>query len=175
MALHKAVFLDKDGTLVDDSFFPFILPSDTLLVDDILDGLRYLQQKGYKLIIVSNQSWVAKGRMTKDKVIAIFQSVCAKLQQHGITIDGYYFCSHRSSDGCSCHKPKPGMLLQAAEEHNLDLLQSYIIGDRYDDLAAGNNVGVKTILVQTGCGKDYNHDLKPDYSIKNVNAVKDIL
>ena len=174
--MHKAIFLDKDGTLVDNSGYPQEIPSDILLEDEVLDGLYFLQQRGFKLIIISNQSWIAKGRLSKKEVEDIFRSVVQRLESLGITLHGYYYCPHKASDECSCRKPNIGLFLRAAQEHGIQLEQSFMIGDMEDDILAGKNAGVKTVLVRTGRGKDFNSSaVTPNHVIENLNGISEVL
>lgn len=171
--MEKAAFLDKDGTLVDNSQYPDVIPSDILL-DNVFEGLKNLQNKGYKLIIISNQPWIAKGRITKEEVDRIFFNIIEKMKNEGISILDYFYCPHQSSDNCECKKPKSGMFIEASEKHNLDLSESIIIGDMDADILAGKNLGMKTFLVLTGKGKE-SIDSLPDYIIENLNSIKEII
>ncbi len=174
--MQKVIFLDKDGTLVDNSGYPDIIPADVLLRNDILDGLRYLQEKGYLLIIVSNQSWIAKKRLTKEEVEYFFQSVCSQLAKEKIKITAYYYCPHQSLDKCGCKKPEIGLLEKAKQEHSVDFSASYIIGDMEDDILVGKRADVKTILVKTGSAKkEFSHLIVPDYIIKNINCITEVM
>ncbi len=172
---YKAVFLDKDGTLVDNAGYPEVIPTDKLLTNEVVEGLQYLQSKGYKLFIISNQSWISKGRLTQKQVEEVFQNLLAKLKSHKVIISGYYYCPHREADHCYCRKPKTKLIVTAAREHSLHLQQSLFVGDMETDIAAGKNMGMKTILVLTGKGKEYNNAIKPDFVIKNINHVKDVV
>jgi len=171
----KAIFLDKDGTLVDNSGYPTIIPTDKLLYHDILVGLSWLQQQGYVLILISNQSWIAKGRLSQTEVQMIFSSVWQQLRQAGILIKDMFYCPHASWDNCSCRKPLPKLILKAVKKHGIDLSKSYMVGDMEDDILAGQRAGVKTILVQTGCGKKYVSTVIPDFIISNLNHIHEVI
>ena len=110
-AQNKAAFLDKDGTLVDNSRYPLVIPTDGLLVNEVVDGLLYLQERGYKLFIISNQSWISKGQLTQEQVEKVFQSLITKLQNHGVIISDYYYCPHRKVHNCECKKPKTKLVV----------------------------------------------------------------
>ncbi|MBU0907665.1 MAG: HAD-IIIA family hydrolase [Nanoarchaeota archaeon] len=172
MEKKRAIFLDKDGTLVDSSMYPEV-PGHELLKEDILDGLRYAQEKGFALFIVSNQSWISKGKLTHEQAIRTFESVVAQLEEHGIKIADYTFCPHKSEDYCLCRKPRPGMILDLAKRHNIDLASSYMVGDFDEDIESGKNAGVKTILTLTNAQTHYIN--KPDFIIRNVNELRRIL
>ncbi|MGC9309206.1 MAG: D-glycero-alpha-D-manno-heptose-1,7-bisphosphate 7-phosphatase [Candidatus Nanoarchaeia archaeon] len=173
MKKEAVIFLDKDGTLVDNAGYPEKIPSDELL-DNIIEGLRYLQDKNYKLIIISNQPWISKNKLTKQEVEQIFSNLINKLNKQGIKILDYFYCPHQSSDNCNCKKPKPGLIHQAINKYNIDLNHSYIIGDMDSDIALAKNLGIPSILVLTGRGRDFMH-LSSDYVIENINQVKEIL
>lgn len=173
--MNKAFFIDKDGTIVDNSKYPKIIPSDEILEDKVIEGLRYLEEKDYKLIIISNQPWISKGKMSKDEVEDIFKSLVKKLKDKGIKIEDYFYCPHKNEDECLCRKPKPGMILKAAEKHNIDLEKSFMIGDTDKDIIAGKEAGIKTILVETGHDKKFKSIVSPTYILKNLNEIARIL
>jgi D-glycero-D-manno-heptose 1,7-bisphosphate phosphatase len=143
---HKAVFLDKDGTLVED--IPYnVDPALISISKHTFDGLRLLQKKGYKIFIVSNQSGIARGLFTKRELEDAIKTITAILRENGIGITGFYYCPHDRPDRCTCRKPKPGMLLKAAIDHDIDLANSWMIGDILDDVEAGNRAGCRSLLI----------------------------
>ncbi|MGN6491938.1 MAG: D-glycero-alpha-D-manno-heptose-1,7-bisphosphate 7-phosphatase [Agriterribacter sp.] len=152
----KAVFLDKDGTLVKD--VPYNI--DTNLVEFTayaVEALQLLQQIGYKFIVVSNQSGIAKGYFSPVEVKRVFDYISAELALYEVIMDDFYYCPHfypakipEFSTPCLCRKPRPGMLLQAAYDHNISLNESWMIGDILDDVEAGNRAGCRTILLNNG-------------------------
>jgi D-glycero-D-manno-heptose 1,7-bisphosphate phosphatase len=154
--MNKAIFLDKDGTLIPD--IPYnVDPSKITLEHNILSGLKKLQAEGYKLIIVSNQSGVAKGYFTEKRMIHVSRRMKELFRMNDLKLDGFYYCPHHPEGlvqgyniDCDCRKPKPGMLLRAAAYHKLDLKNSWMIGDILNDVEAGNRAGCKTILINNG-------------------------
>lgn len=172
--MSGAFFIDKDGTLVDNSSYPPIIPCDEIMEEEVLEGLRYVKSKGYKIIIISNQPWVAKGKMAMEEVENIFRSLLEKLMKNGVEIDDYFYCPHQSSDNCDCKKPKPKLLIDAAKKHNIDLSQSFMVGDMDADVLLGKNAGIKSVLVKTGHGKEY-LDIGADYVLDNVNALRELV
>lgn len=172
MEKKRAIFLDKDGTLVENSMYPEP-PKYELLKEHILEGLKHAQEKGYELFIVSNQSWISKGKLSHEETIRIFESVVAQLEQHGIKIKDYLFCPHKEDEYCHCRKPRPGMILDLAKRHNIDLSQSYMLGDFDEDIEAGKNAGIKTILTLSRAQPHYTKS--PDYIIRNINELRRIL
>lgn len=174
MNKQPAIFLDKDGTLVDNYNYPKEIPKDKLLIEDILEGLKYLKMKGYKLIIVSNQPWIAKGKLTKEETENIFENVITKLKDYNINIDDYIYCPHQRSDNCNCKKPKTELIKNLIDKHNISLNESYVIGDMDSDINLAKNLHIKSILVLTGRGKDF-LDYDADFTIKNINEVSKVI
>ena len=152
----KAVFLDKDGTLIPD--IPYNVDPDKItLADNAVEGLKRLQQDGYLLIIISNQSGVARGYFAEGQLQGVVQKISALLGEQDIILNDFYYCPHHP-DGkvagfniqCDCRKPKPGMLLRAAADHDIDLSRSWMIGDILNDVEAGNRAQCKTVLINNG-------------------------
>lgn len=152
----RAIFLDKDGTLIED--IPYnVNPALLELTWHAGQALQLLQQLGYAIFVVSNQSGVAKGLFTEAALEPVQQRVASLLAQYGVMLDGFYYCPH-SPDGavnryaiaCTCRKPMPGMLLRAASEHGIDLARSWMIGDILHDIEAGRRAGCRTVLIDNG-------------------------
>ena len=135
---NKAVFLDKDGTLIEDEPYSAGIPS---FLPGVFPALRKL--KGYLLVVVTNQSGIAKGLMTHDDVDAQRFAMEAMLEEEGIRLAGFYYCPHEG--GCECRKPFPGMLFRAARELDIALGQSYMIGDKPSDIDAGFRAGCHSL------------------------------
>lgn len=154
--MTRAIFLDKDGTLVEN--VPYnVNPALLQLTWRAGPGLQLLHQLGYRLFVVSNQPGVANGLFTETALAAVNTRLAAQLAQYGVTLDGFYYCPH-SPDGtvaryavaCTCRKPMPGMLLRAAREHRIDLARSWMIGDILHDVEAGRRAGCRTVLIDNG-------------------------
>lgn len=158
----KAVFLDKDGTLVED--IPYnINPELIQLTEGALEGLRLLQDLGYQLIVVSNQSGIARGYFREQDLKPTIKKVRELLSQAGVSLKGFYYCPHypagiveKYAVDCFCRKPKPGLLYQAALEHDIDLTASWMIGDILNDVEAGNHAGCRTILIDNQNETEWN-------------------
>lgn len=155
-----AVFLDRDGTIIKDKHY-LSDPDEIEFYDGVFPALRRLQESGYDLIVVTNQSGVARGLMTEKDVRALHMRLEQLLADENIhLLDLYYAPYHPSAEnpryleGKEFRKPRPGMLHQADEDHGIDFQSSYMIGDKLSDIEAGNRVGCKTILVKTGKGKE---------------------
>ncbi len=148
-----AVFLDKDGTLVDD--VPFnVDPQHIRLAPGAIPGLCLLAQAGYELIVISNQAGVARGHFTEAELLDVEQHLRALLADIGVRLAGFYYCPHDPQGRvtsyavpCGCRKPAPGLLLRAAAAHDIDLARSWFIGDILDDVEAGNRAGCRTVLI----------------------------
>lgn len=148
-----AVFLDRDGTIIRDMQFR-CNPTDIELMPRAVDGLRRLQDAGYRLIVVTNQSSVARGMATEADVRVIHTKLDQLLRDQGVQVSGYYYCPHHPEGripayaiSCDCRKPKPGMLLEAARRVDIDLRLSWMVGDIWSDVAAGQAAGCGTVLV----------------------------
>ncbi len=148
MSPRKAVFLDRDGTLIVEKNY-LSNPEGVELMPTVIPALHKLQAAGYLLIIITNQSGIGRGYFTEADFYNVQQKLFDLLKQDGIRIDATYFCPHMPDDDCNCRKPKPGMLVQAISEHTIDPKHSYMIGDKPIDAEAGNNAGVTGILLET--------------------------
>lgn len=149
--MNKAVFLDRDGTLIEHIHY-LTDPNRVKIVDGGAEALKRLQEAGYLLVVVSNQSLVGRGYGTEDDVNAVNARMAELLQSAGVTLDSVKYCPHHPDEDCPNRKPKPGMLLEAAEELNIDLTQSVMIGDNPTDTGAGENARCRLniLLVEPG-------------------------
>ncbi len=138
--MNKAVFLDRDGTIIDHVHY-VTDPDKVAIVPGGIEALRRLRDDGYLLVIVSNQSLVGRGLGTVEDVEAVNARMLELLAQGGLTIDCVKYCPHRPDDGCPNRKPNPGMLLEAAKELDIDIGLSVMIGDNITDVEAGKNAG----------------------------------
>lgn len=152
----RAVFLDKDGTLLEN--VPYnVDPNRMQLTQGAVAGLRLLYAANYALIVITNQSGVARGYFPEVALTHLQQHLYRQLEEIGVSLDGFYYCPHHP-DGviapyniaCTCRKPQAGLLYQAATEHCIDLSQSWFIGDILHDVEAGRAVGCRTILIDNG-------------------------
>ena len=148
----KAIFLDKDGTLVRD--VPYnVDPARVTFEPGVFEGLGALQVEGFKLVIISNQSGLALQRFSQSQLEELIDHFNFIFEQNGLKLSGFYYCPHAPSEGsetCTCRKPQPGLLFQAAEDLNIDLAQSWMIGDILNDVEAGNRAGCRSILINNG-------------------------
>jgi len=175
--MEKAIFLDKDGTLIPD--IPYNVNPDLITIsDNALYGLKLLQNAGYLLIVVSNQSGVARGYFEESKLLLVEVKLQELLVANNLILKGFYYCPHhpdgvvtRYSIDCNCRKPQPGMLLQAAIDIHIDLAASWMIGDILNDVEAGNRAGCKTILIDNGNETEWikGEYRTPLYTYKTIN------
>jgi D-glycero-D-manno-heptose 1,7-bisphosphate phosphatase len=155
--MNVAVFLDRDGVLIEDVHLLTDL-ADIRILEGVAQALRSLKESGFQLIVISNQTVVARGLVTEQEVHAINAKMERLLEQAGGPhLDGFYFCPHHPNatlpayrTACECRKPRPGLLLRAARERDLNLGASFAVGDRITDIIAGARAGCRTVLVQTG-------------------------
>jgi D-glycero-D-manno-heptose 1,7-bisphosphate phosphatase len=145
-AIRKAVFLDRDGTIIEDKHY-LADPAGVVLLPGAVEALRLLQEAGYLLIVISNQSGVGRGYFSEEAVAAVQQRVEELLGEEGVTLDAFKYCPHGPDEGCACRKPKPGMLLEVAAKFDVTLSESASIGDRTRDAEAGLAAGCATNIV----------------------------
>lgn len=160
-SFRKAVFLDRDGVLNDDVHL--ITKAEQLrLLDGVPQALRELKEADFLLVVISNQPAVARGLIDVGGVARLNHALNAMIQEAGgPAVDGFYFCPHHPNADveefrmlCECRKPRPGLIGQACGDHDLDAAQSFMVGDRITDVAAGRNAGCRTIQVATGREND---------------------
>lgn len=158
---RRGVFLDKDGTVVEN--IPYnVDPEQIRLASGAALGLTALHEAGFVLAIVSNQSGVARGLFAEEALVGVEQRLRQLLADSGVPLTGFYWCPHhpqgsvaRYATMCDCRKPAPGMLLRAARELDLDLARSWMIGDLLDDVEAGHRAGCRTLLIDNGYEKEW--------------------
>lgn len=143
------IFLDRDGTLNSDPGY-IKSPDQFELFPGVVEALGRLKLAGARLILVTNQSGIARGLLSRHNLDAIHRKLAHLLGQAGTTLDGIYFCPHHPDDGCGCRKPNPGMINQAVRELGVDLERSYVIGDHLRDVELAKRVGARSVLVTTG-------------------------
>lgn len=176
MVLSKAIFLDKDGTLIPN--VPYnIDPAQVNVSLDVARALKVFAKLDYKLFIVTNQSGVARGHFTEDQLHLLTHQFRGLFESLGLHLQDFYYCPHHPEGevaayaiDCECRKPKPGMLLRAAEEHSIDLSQSWFIGDILHDVEAGRRAGCRTILLDNGNETEWqlSRDRLPHHLVKDL-------
>uniref|UniRef100_Q01QK2 D,D-heptose 1,7-bisphosphate phosphatase n=1 Tax=Solibacter usitatus (strain Ellin6076) TaxID=234267 RepID=Q01QK2_SOLUE len=145
----RAVFFDRDGTLMEDAHY-CADPADVQVFPGVPAGLRRLKRAGFGIFLITNQSGIGRGWITEQQYTAVHQEF---LRQAGeASIDATYYCPDAPDVPSSCRKPEPGMVLQAAADHSIDLSASYFVGDKAADIECGRRAGTHTVLVLTGYG-----------------------
>jgi D-glycero-D-manno-heptose 1,7-bisphosphate phosphatase len=159
-ALQPAVFLDRDGTIIEEAGYPDRLERIVLFPFSI-DAVRTLNAGGFAVVVVTNQSGIARGVVAEPFVGEAHRHIAERMEAGGARIDAFYYCRHHPDaidaalrGPCECRKPQPGLLRRAAADLGLDLGASFIVGDRWQDLGAGQAVGARGVLVRTGVGRD---------------------
>ena len=174
----RAIFLDKDGTLVED--VPYnVDPQQIRLTAGAAAGVRLLHAAGYRLFVISNQSGVARGFFPETALAGVEAALRRLLAAAGAPLSGFYYCPHYP-DGvvpaysvtCDCRKPAPGLIRRAAADHDLDLAASWFIGDILDDVEAGHRAGCRAILLDNGHETQWlpGPDRTPDYTAPDLEA-----
>jgi D-glycero-D-manno-heptose 1,7-bisphosphate phosphatase len=150
-ALSPAVFIDRDGTIMEDTDY-CCDPKDVRIFPGVVEALRSLKSRGFKLIIITNQSGIGRGLFTIDQYRAVESEVLRQLG--GDLLDATYYCPHVPGQHSKFRKPAPGMVLEAAREHRIDLSRSFLIGDKEVDVECAHNAGVRAVRVRTGIQRD---------------------
>jgi D-glycero-D-manno-heptose 1,7-bisphosphate phosphatase len=141
-----ALFTDRDGTLIVDERYPKD-PERVSLLPGASDALRTLRARGLRVVVVSNQSGVARGLLTEADVWRVHERMTTLLAASEAKVDAAYYCLHAPDAGCACRKPQPGLLLRAAREHGIDLQRSFLVGDKLSDVEAGRAAGCEAMLL----------------------------
>ena len=175
---QKAFFLDRDGTVI--KHIELMRSSSQLkLLPGVAKAIRTINQRGFLVVLVSNQPVVARGLVAPAEIETIHHALKDKLEKKGARIDAVYFCPHHPEADvkkyrikCRCRKPAPGMILKAIKKFNINPKKSFMVGDAMIDVVAGKRAGLKTILVKTGPGhaldKKFKH-IQPDFRVKNLS------
>ena len=150
---RRFVLLDRDGTIIVEKHH-LADPRDVELLPGAASGLRTLAELGLGLVVVTNQSVIGRGMLTIEGLGAVHDRMIAQLGEHGVRIDGIYFCPHHPDDGCPCRKPGTAMVKEAAEDLHFEAAESFVIGDAASDVELGQAVAATTVLVLTGRGAE---------------------
>lgn len=156
---QRAVFIDRDGTISEEVGY-INHPERFRLFPYAASAIKQLNQNGWLAIVTTNQAGVARGYFAEDMIHAVHARMTNELEADGARLDGIYYCAHHPSVGnspyridCDCRKPKPGLITRAARDFDIDLNNSWVVGDRYSDIELARNAGVKSALVLSGYGR----------------------
>lgn len=165
--MKPAVFLDRDGTLIEEVGYLDALARISVFPFSV-DAVRLLNRAGLAVVVVTNQSGVARGYFDEPLVESTHRHIAAVLARGGARVDGFYYCPHHPEGrvaayrlDCDCRKPRPGLLHRAAKELGVDLARSFVVGDRAHDIATGVNAGARGVLVRTGYGRAHEAEAAP--------------
>lgn len=174
--MNKAVFLDRDGTIVEDVGY-LNSPEQLQFIPGSIEAIKMLNEAGYKVVVITNQAGVARGLITENMLQTIDKTLHKWILNNGAHLDGVYYCPHHPEHGvypykqvCECRKPHPGLIKRAHRDLKIDLAQSYMVGDKASDIEAGKRAGTKTVFVNTGRGPEEKPKLKekPDHMSDNL-------
>jgi len=172
---RPTVFMDKDGTLIED--VPYnVDPRRVRLANGAAEAIRLLSGAGYRLVVVTNQSGIARGYFTEHELGEIEAHLAAELRALGATLDGFYFCPHEPTGVneygivCSCRKPEPGLVLRAARELRVDLSRAWFVGDTWMDVVAGRRAGCRTIMIgpEHRDARELPDSKRPDHAVPDL-------
>ena len=169
--LSPAVFIDRDGTIMEDCDYCSD-PKDVRIFPGVLESLQRLKSRGFKLIVITNQSGIGRGLFTLDQYRAVEAEVLRQLGN--VLMDGTYFCPDAPGQHSNCRKPAPGMIVKAAREHQIDLSHSFLIGDKEIDVECAHNAGVRAIRVQTGIQREVKGSMA-DWVADNLAVAVEII
>ena len=183
MMTSKAVFLDKDGPLIED--VPYNVNPDRIrLAEGAYKSLRLLQDRGYQLFVVTNQSGVARGFFEEQNLQQVRNKIIELLASAGIFLTDFYYCPHhphgkvsKYAVDCFCRKPQPGMLYRAALEHDVNLAESWMVGDILYDIEAGNQAGCRTVLIDNGHETEWEVTPRrePEFTVGNLESAARVI
>lgn len=170
---RPVVFLDRDGTLIHDRPGYYLArPEEVRLYRGVPEALRLLRRAGYALVVVSNQSGLARGVLDETMLERVHARLKSLLRRGGARLDGIYYCPHHPDDGCRCRKPQPTLARRAARDLSLDLEGSFVVGDKRADVDLGRRLGATTIHLLTGHGRhqrrSHGAGLRPDRTCRTL-------
>jgi histidinol-phosphate phosphatase family protein len=159
-----AVFLDRDGTICRDVHY-MSRPEQLEILPGVAEGIKLLNNLGVKVVVITNQSGIARGYFTEEDLKRIHERMLDELSKAGARIDAIYYCPHHPNDNCNCRKPKIGLIKKAENDFHLDLRKCFVVGDRKLDVETGRNAGCLTILIP---GPETENGVNADYIVSNM-------
>jgi len=169
-----AVFLDRDGTIIEDTHYPND-PEKVVLVPNAVEGLKLMREKGYLLFVISNQSGVARGIIKDSDFKTVHERVCHLLAEANVQIEGFAYCFHHPDDHCFCRKPKTDLVPRSFKGYPLALKESFTVGDKLSDLELADNIGCRGCLVLSGKGRETETELKNSIKKSQYAIFSDLL
>ncbi len=143
---NRAIFIDRDGTINLDVHY-LDDPDKFEMYPGVGEGVKKLKDSGFKVIVITNQSGIARGYFTEKQLSDIHERMKKEFREFDVMLDGIYYCPHHPDDNCNCRKPNTGLFEKAIREHNIDVKKSYMLGDKILDVGAGKKIGARTVLV----------------------------
>ena len=170
----KTIFLDRDGVINEEINYLYKI-EDFKFIHGVFDTCKSFIKLGYRIIIVTNQSGIARGLYNEKDYQVLTNWMLEKFELNGIQIFDTFYCPHLPSSNCSCRKPRPGMLLKAKNKYNIEMENSWLIGDKEDDIKAANNAGIEnTILVRSGHAIDESNSIAK-YIINSIKEIEKVV
>jgi len=164
---NRAVFLDRDGTMAKDVSY-CSCPEDFEIFPNTAKAIKLLNERGFKVIVITNQSGIARGYFAEETLKQIHEKMKSELAEKGAFVDAIYYCPHHPDDNCDCRKPKPKLVLQAKKDFDIDLERSFVVGDLDLDIELGRAVGCSTILISQNPEDDDLPKKAPDYTAADL-------
>ncbi len=176
MSRRQFILLDRDGTIIAERHY-LSDPDQVELLPGSIEGLRVMNNLGYGLLVITNQSGIGRGYFDEVRLSKVHARMNDLLAAHDVVLDGIYYCPHSPEANCYCRKPAVGLALQASVDHGFDLAASIVIGDKRCDVEFGRNIGAKTILVCTGYGGEEARQpgLKADHVCRDLTDAASII
>ena len=165
--MSRAIFLDRDGTIIRDEDY-LRDPARITMLPGALEALANLRARGFSLVVITNQSGIARGLIGEDEHARVREEFERQMADAGVPLAGYYFCPHHPDDGCACRKPAAAMIERASSELGLDIPRSFMVGDRESDILAGKRAGCKTAFL---AGPDAQLDYGADVTASHWDAL----
>jgi len=170
---NRAVFIDRDGTMAKDVCY-CSCPEDFELLPNTGKAIRLLNEHGFKVIVITNQSGIARGNFTEEMLAKVHEKMKDELAQEGAWVDAIYYCPHHPDDDCQCRKPKPKLALQATKDYDIELKDSLVVGDLQMDIDLGKAIGCRTILIGAAPPMD-SEAAKPDIVVSDLLSAAQII